>query len=1523
MHSKVLFARLTAAAAAVILGCSAIAIPENVFAASGARERRGLSGSRPVVPIGFGSVVPFDGKLFDGRSVSIDSGGNVRITTMRGARPVTIERRMLTALQRNAFQAAAHPADRDRALFELAQPRASAYVNNSLIVVFKDGTTIPSDRFAVPEATLRALRVRRLGRAPASLGVPHYTTDDRVNALFAKYAVSRTDRLFGGVARGTLGRYAARAASTTGKPMLNLGNAFAITITNAQLSTALRELAKQPAVAYVGRNYRVSAMAPAVGSVPRAAQDEARSHHPRRAYGRSGPAAGRGRFTLSASGAANAALDNYTVATSGQAMLNAPGVDAIAAFDEIAQNFPGQLPGAGVTITNVSLGDVDDASAATNPADPCNRYVTRFGPTTRMIGNQRYLDLPSMPLIPTYTASSSGTLSGSGEACGMDPFIDEVGLDFSVMAALPHALQRAGEVGTGFTDLLGIAPGASYRLVVPAVHDTPSLLGAILGAATQTPAPDIITMSVGWGLDRLGFPSRYIDDDPLARSVTAAVTALNIPMFIAANDGTRAGVGAAIGPSGGSAATNLAPAGAPNAKLATLDDVGLTTVPSVINDTGTLDVGGTTLDDIASANPQDPANAALAGAHAFPATRFNGLTSFSSGFGSRVNVSAPSDDIIAIGHYGPKADSAIAQIAGGTSASAPEAAAVAAIAIQVARAEGHPFASVSALRSLLAATGTTPAQSAVPDVPLNVGPQVSARRVVEALLADAHVTVQPSVARVAIAQRKAMCDEGFGCNPTVVLENTDPAILSLRLPLGPDGQYTGARTNAYITIAPDWEGLPPAAQFRLTIAGKPKAVLATSADARLLPAQILAAAGMPLASTGARTVSLTYQSTVGLHVVAQTTFDLTFGPADGTSTAVLAPVVPPVVTGDTISVSYDASMLPAKLGVPYLVTYLPDRFDLFSRAVYSQRLSALKGTVAVPVSALAGSGVYAFSLFYGGPNPGVSPTNSSHNSYTRVVVAGSRKPPAPLLGPSPAELGHTVEVPFGRRISVGWDVSSVPGATGAILEVSFGAPTPVGNFNVFNNPNGGELDANGIDSGSVYHQPLSAAAGSTTIDPRTLNVLPGVLHSVRVLATNGTGIIGEASDASALLMDGVAPTDGGTVFAHGVNTTGRDGLLLSVQEGCFSGINQFNYFGSVALGPLTGSAAMTFDQKTLQITNANVVLSSGCNSQPMALGNDSGLYYDRDARAFTAIPSLSAVPPSPQYLSWPAGAIPNDVVFAGSSASPLPSLQALLFQVPQEYVGGDDTSSKVSFFGLNTYGAGVPNQATAFSMDVATGTAGPVMTINDFAGFGYPVVHGATYDPTRNIGYAAVLDAANGDVPATIVATDYTKNSYSLFSSSGLGQGTGAFGYNLLALDASSQKLLLVNDSQAGARPATLHIIDLRSRNVSLVAPPSWARFATVGNVLCDPVNHFFIVITLQRGADTFNVELPSGIDWFDESGNLVKHLTVPYLYFPFVGGDGPGQQLTYVNGRLRRLFLASPPSVGGTFEPQLMAIDY
>ena len=121
----------------------------------------------------------------------------------------------------------------------------------------------------------------------------------------------------------------------------------------------------------------------------------------------------------------------------------------------------GQLPGTGELITNVSIGDLTDQSMA-DAGDP---YVQANGPTTIVQNGQRYLDLPSMPLIPTYVADPSGQLDPLGSTEGQDPSLDEVMLDFSVMAPLPHNLQRPSATYQSGYQIIGIDPGL-HRLLV-------------------------------------------------------------------------------------------------------------------------------------------------------------------------------------------------------------------------------------------------------------------------------------------------------------------------------------------------------------------------------------------------------------------------------------------------------------------------------------------------------------------------------------------------------------------------------------------------------------------------------------------------------------------------------------------------------------------------------------------------------------------------------------------------------------------------------------------------------------------------------------------------------------------------------------------------------------------------------------------------------------------------------------------------------------------------------------------------
>ncbi len=152
-----------------------------------------------------------------------------------------------------------------------------------------------------------------------------------------------------------------------------------------------------------------------------------------------------------------------------------------------------------------------------------------------------------------------------------------------------------------------------------------------------------------------------------------------------------------------------------------------------------------------------------------------------------MNVSAPGDNIEALSLIGPSYDSVGVGIAGGTSASAPEAAAAAAVALQVARLSGHPFTSAPQVRDYLAATGTAVSNPPQSDVALNVGPQVDVRKIVEQLLAGSGKPVHPGIARVAVQGRRtgSFIAEGNAryLNDAVYVTTLDPIVHQARRPI--------------------------------------------------------------------------------------------------------------------------------------------------------------------------------------------------------------------------------------------------------------------------------------------------------------------------------------------------------------------------------------------------------------------------------------------------------------------------------------------------------------------------------------------------------------------------------------------------------------------------------------------------------------------------------------------------------------------------------------------------------------------
>jgi hypothetical protein len=864
---------------------------------------------------------------------------------------------------------------------------------------------------------------------------------------------------------------------------------------------------------------------------------------------------------------------NYALSSSAQAFLNAGGVNAVGAFSTLQGGY-GQQPGTGETITNVSIGDLTDQSMA----DAGDNYVKGNGPTTVLKDGKRYLDLPSMPLIPTYVAGTDGTLDPSGSTENQDPSLGEVLLDFGVMAPLPHDQQRQGATGSGYTDLLGIAPGADYRLVVPQEPTIEQIAGALLAAANQSPRPDVITASLGFGTDAEGFPGRYLEDDPFVRSVVASIVQKDgIVVSISSNDGTRLYTPAAVGPDGGSTPTDTA---ANSASATTIGDDAQTTTPSKVPDTGAIAAGGTTLDDTLAVPAGSSSPQAATGT--FAETRISGFGTFSSGFGSRVDLSAPSDNIIAFEHKGGGSAQAVTPVFnGGTSASAPEIAAAAAVVLQAGRLAGQDL-SPKQVRDLLEQTGRAVPTPPQIDRTLHVGPQIDVTAATEKALGGKLKSDGPSVVRLSVAHRVTV--GGLG---GTFLETTDQN----RIDLGDMASGgNGEGLVGPVTFAADVTGLPQGAKprYTLTVAAEHPVTFSSDTPAiRVTPSQLLSAAGLPEVSTTDRSIDLTFQVLIGGKAQATVHRTLAIGPSDGRYVESTAPLAPATAqTGKTVTVSYDLTGVSTATAPELVVSTVghwnPSLGPIFS-AAWHQTLTATTGTVTIPADAFKdGGGVYGIGIALSGF--GGNPSYTRYGEFAPIRIAGgsaATRPDAPTIagrtslenGPKNGPYGHTAEVTrtapdFGLR----YDVRDIPGAKSAIAEFSAPAPTLYGSLNTFSNANGSALDNDGVDTPSTAGKTLSATSGTVRLDALSLGLATSATYSVRVLALDShQHVIGQASPVSNLAVDdGLAPdgstvlsftaagkdsvaalrtTDGGTEVRHYSTATGTYGAVLTSDSG--------------------------------------------------------------------------------------------------------------------------------------------------------------------------------------------------------------------------------------------------------------------------------------------------------------------------------------------------------------------------------------
>jgi hypothetical protein len=957
-------------------------------------------------------------------------------------------------------------------------PLPAGQVNpGSLLVAFRAPVSTAGARVRTTPAAARAA-----GLDPNAAG----PGENQVNQVLGAVHASAVRRLFTNIPSEALRAARDRAQRATGAHLLDLSQVYQVTFDpRTDSAGAVAALARSPLVDAAMPDYRHQPPqrepSPGAPVAPVAAPAQ---------YGpaQSGPAQ---------PAAVPALPPNYGYASDAQSYHDAASNNITGAMVELAQRFH-QQPGQGETITNLSLGTVDDSST-----------VVEHG--------QRYLEQQGFPRIPVYLShqvcrpgveggqTCAVTLDGNAvNTTAKEGDLGEVMLDFSVLAPpprgdvrVPHP-QRPGQLG----ELLGAAYGANYRLVNPLTNSTPDFFASWLGAAfLQTPAPSVITASIGNGLHDGGFPDDFFESQRMIHDiVTTLVNGKGIFVAIASGDGQSA-KDAAGPPNGLSGPYDLAPAGVTPPDLdGSVDDPNYTYLWTnerrYIIDSGALSAGGVTLNDIFN---NSPTNARIASRtrheQATTETRWTGQQNFHSGNGPRVNVAAPADDILFLNPVDDKEKKPISptavqpELIGGTSAACPEIAAAAAVVHQVSRLTGHEL-SPRQIRDVLQRTGHRVTPPAFDRSGLGVGVRLDETAAVDQVLTDAGQRGSPQLIRMTVAQRKAVpypngYARGFYSDtPQDTFAHTARIDLGQGLSEGSSNTKeeltdSGDNLNAPITFALDVASAPrgPAYDWRLSLGSRQVAVPPADYQAdrpylRLLPQEIFTLLGAPLTAPEDRVVEVT-GSVAGQSIVERVTFA---GSRQASYGHARAPVFQPLVRPQGPSV---VGLLAAALGVspsaaPVAVAYdlrglrgvdggellvsdidraVPRAFPDMDVAAHGTpiRLSGLVGTVEVPASALRGAGVYGLALrgtLHGVPQDGQHETPNTTGPWLplRVLSAVEATPASPMVraassafnssGPLWWDVANSAAKDGSPDFTVSYDVRAVPGAQGAIVEFS-------------------------------------------------------------------------------------------------------------------------------------------------------------------------------------------------------------------------------------------------------------------------------------------------------------------------------------------------------------------------------------------------------------------------------------------------------------------------------------------------------
>jgi hypothetical protein len=396
-------------------------------------------------------------------------------------------------------------------------------------------------------------------------------------------------------------------------------------------------------------------------------------------------------------------------------------------------------------------------------------------------------------------------------------------------------------------------------------------------------------------------------------------------------------------------------------------------------------------------------------------------------------------------------------------------------------------------------------------------------------------------------------------------------------------------------------------------------------------------------------------------------------------------------------------------------------------------LTKTSGTVNVPVSALQGGGMYGIAI-----QAAPDSFEFSDFAYTRVQDAASdARPAAPVLAAPGSPAGYLLTVPYHGKFSVSWNVSHVPGAAGAYLEISAPGPNDFNSFATFNNPNGTIRDGNGYDSGSVYYAKLPGTSGKVSVSSATAGLIPTMYSNVRVLPVTASGTAaGEASDVSTISMNGVAPADGGVpVDGFGVDAAGSTGFVTSN--------------GAVSATGEPVSSVETFSQRTNAITGT-VLSSTDSDSYSTPDGGGAGMFAGH-----TGLVNDSTASTSSYDALHPVGTA------AGPWNPPTsnPSIQP-----------ADNQQTSSAAFGTWTNGGQGVQDAGVFTSNVKAGTFGPVYPMQSaLAGFTLPVLSGVAQDTATGTAVVAGSDFTNLSAPPTFITVNLANGATSSFT--GVGSG--------------------------------------------------------------------------------------------------------------------------------------------------------